>query len=148
MLLALGGCGDDSPTEPPPDSVGPAGGTLSFAGGDLMLEFPPGAVTCQVTISVEPATGHPASPRLVGGTAYRLGPEGIRFAEPVLLTIGYDPENIPSVMREGELRLFRAVDAAWQQVAVRSEQGYRVNDPAGNQVSCNRRFADDRSVRQ
>lgn len=116
LLLGLGGCGN-SPSEPTSGSIGPEGGTLAFANGEVTLEFPPGAVTNEVTLTVEPAMGFPVSPRVVDETVFRFAPAGIQFAQPVRLTIGYDRDNLPSVLRDGELRLFRVVGASWQQVA-------------------------------
>lgn len=117
LLLFFGACAGDSPNEPLTGSVGPAGGTLAFADGKVRLEVPPGAVTSEVTLTVESATGFPADPKVVDETVYRFAPEGLQFAEPVRLTLSYDRANIPAGLREGELRLYRVVGAAWQQVA-------------------------------
>jgi glucose/arabinose dehydrogenase len=117
LLLFFGACGGDSPSEPLTGSVGPAGGTLAFAAGKVRLEVPPGAVASEVTFTVESATGYPDDPRIVDETIYRFGPEGLQFAEPVRLTLSYERAKIPAGLREGELRLFRVVGAAWQQVS-------------------------------
>ncbi len=80
LVLVLTACGDESLTGGeeagtglPPNTIGPNGGTLSFANGDVTLVFPAGAVSQSLTVTVEATTAFPDDPRVVGGwkTVYR-----------------------------------------------------------------------------
>ncbi|MFC4427148.1 hypothetical protein [Deinococcus navajonensis] len=68
-------------------TVGPDGGTVSSADGKLSLQIPPGALTTPTNLTVQPITS--TAPH-AGGGAYRLGPEGTTFKQPVQLTFRYD----------------------------------------------------------
>ena len=94
----------------------PAGGNVSLADGAVNLVFPAGAVSEAVLITGEPATGLPADPVPIPGTAFDFGPDGIVFVEPVTLTIEYDPANVPQDVPEEELRLHKLVGSAYIQV--------------------------------
>ena len=67
-------------------------------------------------ITAETATGLPAQPVPIAGTAFAFGPDGIVFSEPVMLTIGYDPANVPQGVPEAELRLHKLVDGGYVEV--------------------------------
>lgn len=110
---------DGPPTGPTVDNaVGPAGGTLSAAGGRVTLAFPSGAVSTNTTITVEVASSVPASAGLVPGSAYRFSPEGITFQQPVTLTVRYDPAALPAGVSDTSLALYKVVDGAWQPAGV------------------------------
>ena len=81
----------------------PAGGEVSLADDAVNLVFPAGALSEDVFITAEPATGLPAGPVPIPGTAFDFGPDGIVFTEPVTLTIAYDPEEL-------RLHKLRAID--------------------------------------
>ncbi|GGO38721.1 hypothetical protein [Deinococcus humi] len=113
-LVACGGHNptDEEPTPTPPAptfpvgtptgeaaraTVGPEGGTVSSADGKLSLRIPAGALATFTEITVQPITS--TVPNAVGG-AYRLGPEGVTFKQPVGLTFKYDEaqESTASVL--------------------------------------------------
>ena len=96
----------------------PGGGMVSLADGTVNLVFPAGAVSEEVIITAESATGLPADPVPIPGTAFAFGPDGIVFEEPVTLRIGYDPANVPQGVPEEELRLHKLVGSAYVQVDV------------------------------
>jgi hypothetical protein len=124
LMLAVLTCGfvvscDSGPTEPPPapaNTVGPEGGTLSFHGGNVMLVFPPSAVSEEVTVTVQPTSTFPADPRIVESAVYRFQPEGIQFSRPVQLAIRYDPAGLQSAMVDSTLRLYEVGAAEWAEV--------------------------------
>ena len=67
-VLVFASC---STTEPPPldeFTVGPEGGTLSFANGGVVLTFPAGAVSQATKFTVVPATSYPPSPTVLTPT--------------------------------------------------------------------------------
>jgi CubicO group peptidase (beta-lactamase class C family) len=115
-LVSAISCGDEAPTEPPPDTVGPDGGTLSFAQGRVMLAIPAGALSEPVTIAVTSTSTFPHSATTVAGTAYEFGPPGTQFNRPVELTIAYDPADLPPGIRAVELGIFEVVGTRWQEV--------------------------------
>lgn len=124
----LGGCAP----QPTLDDGGgglvarPAGNTLIAADGRVTLVFPAGAVQTDTPITVAPEVALPAAPEgwaYVPATAYRFGPEGTAFAQPVSLTIRYDEASVPAGVAEASLRLFRVVGQAWEEVAGSSVNG-------------------------
>lgn len=123
LVLSFITCGDETMVQPegpepppPPGTVGASGATLVFAGGNVTLTFPPGAVSQRVTINVDAATASPSHPGLVGGTVYHFQPDGIQFAQAVLLSIKYDPTKVAAGVEEPSLRLYEAVDGTWDEI--------------------------------
>ncbi len=94
-------------------AVGPAGGTLSVAGGVVILVFPVGAVSSDTMVVVRPTTSPPPDPNLIPGTAYDYAPSAMTFSEPVQLTVYYDPSAIPAGLYEGATRLCRWDGVSW-----------------------------------
>jgi uncharacterized protein YjdB len=94
----------------------PVGGTVSAAGGQVTLVFPPGAVTQQITVTVDPAASTPPNTRFVASTAFEFGPAGTRFGSAAGLTIQYDPGDVPAGVMENDLRLHTVVSGSWGEV--------------------------------
>ena len=67
--------------------IGPSGGTLHSADGELTVTIPANAVSSVTNISIQPITNQAP---LGLGSGYRLQPEGMSFAKPVLLTFHYN----------------------------------------------------------
>ena len=72
-------------------SIGAAGGTLASADGKLTLTVPAGALTANVSLSIQPITNF-AHGKI--GSAYRLTPDGQTFAQPVTLTFAYNDDDV------------------------------------------------------
>jgi hypothetical protein len=128
-LLLAAGCGDDdSPTAPgtqsgnavPTDrgsptgtpvsgTVGAAGGTLATADGRFTLLVPPGALSSDTGITIQPITN-----TAWGGVGdgYRLSPDGLTFALPVGLEFALTAEDL-----DGSAPVFA-------DVALQDAQGY------------------------
>jgi hypothetical protein len=85
----------------------------SFFGGALILTVPPDALSDFLEFTASRTDDVPASELFVAGSAYEIGPTGTRFAEPVSLTLAYDPANTPVGVAEPELRLHRVVGSGW-----------------------------------
>ena len=117
LFLNLSGCGGtESPTNATMQQgtvADPVGGAVSLADGAVTLVLPASAVGEAVVVTAEPAKQLPADPARVLGTAFNLGPDGLVFDQPVILTIEYDPANVPSGIPEVWLRLRRIVDGAY-----------------------------------
>ena len=77
-------------------TIGPAGGKLASSDGVLSLIVPPGALTADTQIGIQPITN--LAPGAVG-TSYRLTPEGQVFATPAQLVFAFtDTELAGSVL--------------------------------------------------
>lgn len=104
-----------------PKGVGqPANGgatTISLAGGQVALNIPAGALSTPKYITAVPATTQlPVSgPAVIPGTAWEFGPTGTQFAQPVIMTIAYDPAKLPTGTKESELRIHKLVNGSYVQ---------------------------------
>lgn len=120
---ALAACGDGTrpsrivptavgmPTgEPVTATIGSEGGSLVSADGALRVAVPPGAVAEPTTFSIQPITNH-AHGGL--GSAYRLGPEGAHFAEPVRLHFHYETAALAGTSAELLAIATQEADGLW-----------------------------------
>lgn len=79
-------------------SVGPAGGTVSLAGG-VALTFPPGALRAptQITLGRRLDTAFPGDAgRVVPGTVFDVAPAGLELAQPVRVTLRLPTKAVPT----------------------------------------------------
>ncbi len=105
--------------------VGPGGLTFTDVTGRLTVAVPANAVAQATSLTVEPAANPPASVRLVGGTAFSVGPAAVAFAQPVVITIAYDATLAPSGYSETGLQLYEVTGSGWQLI-----EGSTVNTDA------------------
>ena len=92
-------------------SIGPAGGSLSSRDNTLQIEVPAGALAANTEISVQAVSNTlPGSP----GPAYRLLPEGTRFAKPVKLTFKYTNKHLDSTAEDALFMAYQAQDGIWR----------------------------------
>jgi|GEM_PF-1755179 len=94
-------------------TMGPEGGTLTVLGGAATVVLPPTALAAPTTLLLRPATSPAANPRMVPGTAFELGPEGMTFTRPATLTLRYDPARIPAGVAPSALQLYVMSNGAW-----------------------------------
>jgi hypothetical protein len=87
--------------------IGAGGGTLASADGHIRLDFPPGAVAADTVITAVPRAVSAAA-GFVGNVVYELGPDGLVFAQPVRLTLGYDPAALS--VPEATLRIGKLIE--------------------------------------
>jgi hypothetical protein len=114
LLLALSACEDVAPGPlMGPNTIGPEGGTLTFANGTVSLNVPPGAVTAPVSITVRRLDDFPDNPLVVPGTVFEFGPAGLQFAAGVQLAVFYDQAGVAPGVRDEELRLFEVEGGGW-----------------------------------
>ncbi len=100
VLTACGG-GDDgpgvAPSVAPSGAIGPAGGTISVAGAQVII--PPGALTAPTTIAIEQTNvGAPALPNgfVAGGAMFAFMPHGTVFNLPVTISVPVDMSAMPA----------------------------------------------------
>ena len=97
--------------------VSASGSTFSVQGGAVSVTVPAGAVSQTSNITVAPAANAPANPRLLPGTAFDFGPPGLTFAQPITITLKYDPASVASDSPETGLQLYELVGSSWRVVA-------------------------------
>lgn len=121
-LLVLAACGGtNNGSMPPPASdtgsgtIGTSGGTVATGDGVASAVFPANAFSANTDVTIAPSTTAPANARLVPGTAFDFGPSGA-FAQPVQLTLKYDPANLPAGALESHLAMYTVLAGAWQPV--------------------------------
>ncbi len=71
--------------------IGPEGGTIATADGNVQLVIPAGAVSQATNITIQPITNH--LPNGIG-QAFRFSPDGLQFAKPATLTFAYSNEKV------------------------------------------------------
>ncbi|MFO1270428.1 MAG: Calx-beta domain-containing protein [Rubrivivax sp.] len=120
LLAACGGGGGDSGGGGAPQqasaTVGAAGGSVAEPGG-AQVSIPAGALAAATAIGVESnAGGAPALPSGVtaAGPIVAFTPHGITFAQPVAITVPFDPSAVPA----GRSPVLYKTNAAgaWEQV--------------------------------
>src|SRR4029079_10768033 len=94
------------------------GASFSVLSSAVTVTVPAGALTQKKNITVAPAATPPTNNRLMPGTAYEFGPNGITFASPVTITIKYDPSKLTAGSPESALQLYEGiVGTGWRVVA-------------------------------
>lgn len=97
--------------------VSSSGASFSAQSSAVTIVVPPGALTATRNITVAPAANPPPNDRLMPGTAFDFGPNGITFAQPVTITIKYDPSKLTAGSPESGLQLYEVVGTGWRVVA-------------------------------
>lgn len=97
--------------------VGTAGGTVTALGGQVTLTIPANALAQSTSITVAPAVAPTADPRLVGHSAIALGPLGTSIAQPVTVSVRYDPASVPAQTDESHLAIYLDSAGSWHLVA-------------------------------
>ena len=104
--------------------VGSAGRTFSAQEGAVVLEVPPGALTTEIGITIEPSTSLPTDQSLILGTVFDFQPDGTLFSLPTTLTLTYDEANLAG-LAESELTILTEQEGEWV-----GADGATVNDVA------------------
>lgn len=95
--------------------VSSAGASFSVLNSTVSVEIPPGALTQTRNITIEPSSSFPTNDRVVAGTTFDFRPTGTTFAQPVTISIKYDPSKVVNSPESG-LQLYEAVGNAWRVV--------------------------------
>jgi uncharacterized protein YjdB len=87
--------------------IGPDGGTVSSADGNVELVIPPGAVATPVDVLIEPAVETPFiyDNLFVSGTAYQIKPRGFELLVEGQLRMRFDPKKVPPGIYQDQLRI-------------------------------------------
>ena len=96
LVVSTWSCSQASSPSRVEQAIGLAGGRVTNSDGDA-VEIPANALGGQTSISLTPS---PEAPLPSGftfvGTPVVLGPEGTQFAQPVTVTLAFDPTLIPA----------------------------------------------------
>ncbi len=130
LVFGLVACGGGGTL--PVNVVGSTGGTVNLASGVVNMVFPANAVATNTTITALPiSSGLPTNRVTVEGSSFDFGPNGTTFAQPVALTLKYDPSKLPLGTPETDLVLAKKTGTDWVAIA-----GSTVN-AASDTVSAN-----------
>lgn len=102
----------EAPLLPGRARIGSEGGMVMSADGAATLDVPTGAVETDVIFSVEPYSGA-TDPQGIAGTAYDVGPDGVAFNRPAVLTVTFDPARVST---PGNLEMRTLVAGEWVRV--------------------------------
>lgn len=113
VLIASGaGCEKKTTTEPlPPNTLDGDGGTLTFAGGEVTLSVPAGAISGPVTFTVT-ELGPPEEG--LGSKRFRIGPTGTTFGVPATIRIAVDAAAIAGDAEMRHMTGAVLADGLWQ----------------------------------
>lgn len=92
-------------------TIGAAGGQLVLEEGRIMLDVPAGALAQDTLITAQPITNHAHGG---AGQAYRFGPEGVRFEQPVTLTFRYGEGDVEGSAPEALGVAFQRPGGVWE----------------------------------
>ena len=93
--------------------------------GTATLDIPAGALAEDVRITARPLTPEQVAalgPNMInvmpGGQAYRFGPHGLKFKQPIKLSLSYDPALVPAGLHEREIFafFFNESSGSWERI--------------------------------
>lgn len=91
-------------------TIGPAGGVLHSADGQISLEVPAGAVAAATQFSIQPVQNTLASG---AGASYRLLPESVQFQKDVKITLRYEPDSLGGTAEDDLYLAFQDAEGFW-----------------------------------
>lgn len=91
-------------------SIGPEGGSIASPDGRMTLKIPPNVVPAAINFSIQPITNK-AEGGL--GNAYRLEPDGQKFAAPVEISLKYDDHDLEGTVPEALTVAYQDENKAW-----------------------------------
>ena len=92
-------------------NIGSAGGSVESTDGRMIVTVPPGAVTAPTEFKIQPITNQSQGGR---GNAYRLEPNGQKFATPVQVSFKYADQDIENTVPEAFSVAYQDQSGVWQ----------------------------------
>jgi hypothetical protein len=92
-------------------SIGPAGGSIASTDGRITVTVPPNVVTGPLDFSIQPITNLAQGGR---GSAYRLQPDGLKFASPITVSFNFAAPDLKSIVPEGLAVAYQDPTGVWQ----------------------------------
>jgi hypothetical protein len=94
--------------------VAAEGATLATKDATVALAIPKQAVIAETEVSLGIKETAPPGSEEALSPVYEFGPDGTTFASPALLTIAYDPAELPDGTPESQLGIYTLVDGGWE----------------------------------
>jgi alpha-tubulin suppressor-like RCC1 family protein len=98
-----------------PTSIGPSGGNIVTSDGHLALAVPAGALAGPTNLTVGTSTSFPTGTG-TWSAPVDLGPTGTTFTVPVVLTLSYDPTQLPPGVPPSALSVYVSDGTRWELV--------------------------------
>jgi hypothetical protein len=92
-------------------SIGPAGGSIASTDGRITVTVPPNAVPGPLNFSIQPITNLAQGGM---GSAYRLQPDGLKFATPIKVSFRYDTPDFKAYRPETLAVAYQDPTGIWQ----------------------------------
>jgi len=92
-------------------SIGPAGGSLASSDGRITIDVPPKAVSSPLDFSIQPITNLAQGGM---GSAYRLQPDGLKFATPIKVSFNFGAPDLKAFIPEGLAVAYQDPKGVWQ----------------------------------
>lgn len=108
----MGGCNSNATNS----VLTPGGGTVRSKDQKVILEFPAGAVSESVGITIEAIADPSSDSNVISGTIYEFGPDELVFNKSVKLTVKYDASTVAEGLGE-KLRLHVWSNARWKEIS-------------------------------
>lgn len=89
------------------------GGTVTAAGGAVVLEIPAGAVAAGTAFTATAITTPGQADSVVAGTTFEFGPSGVAFAQPVTVRLRYTQASLPTGSDPTLLKVRRFTNGRW-----------------------------------
>jgi|GEM_PF-1650854 len=96
---------------PTTKSIGPKGGSIASADGRITVDVPPNAVSSPLNFSIQPITNLAQGGR---GSAYRLQPDGLKFATPIRVSFNFDAPDLKEIIPDALAVAFQDPSGVWQ----------------------------------
>ncbi|MEP7300703.1 MAG: hypothetical protein ABI699_04180 [Caldimonas sp.] len=120
LLAACGGSDGPPAVDRVELSIGAAGGTLAHGSG-ANVTVGAGALAAGTTLAIETVAGASAPALPAGavpvGATFAVTPHGQGFAQPVTLSIPFDPSRVPAGVRVSLLKTSNGASGPWVEVA-------------------------------
>lgn len=107
-------------------TIGNGGGTIVSGDGEMELIIPPGALTSNTDITIQPIINHAPGGRR---KAYRCTPDGQQFAKNITIKFHYTDQDAAATQPEYMMMAFQTGEGSWQVLE------NIVNDPGSKTIS-------------
>jgi hypothetical protein len=107
-------------------TIGSGGGTVVSGDGEMELIIPPGALTANTDITIQPITNNAPNGRR---KAYRCLPDGLQFAKNITVKFHYTEEDAAATKPEYMMAAFQDSEGKWQVIQ------QLTNDETNNTIS-------------
>ena len=96
--------------EPTKKSIGPAGGTIQTADGNISIVIPSGAVDATTEFSIQPVIN--TLPAAIGAS-YRLSPENVHFNKEITIKFSYQDKDLAGTAENELYMAYQDAQGYW-----------------------------------